>query len=125
MKKLLFICSIIAATLTSTSCSKQSQIEKTVAEINKVVPMTVGYNRMDTCILDGKTVKIINTLLTDEISSVTEEQLQQGKELALLNAKNNKDFKIFIDNGCDFAFIYKKLDGSDLFQITLKNEELK
>ncbi len=124
MKKLIFLLSCIILIGIISGCSGSDKYKKHIDELNAKLPQEKGGIRVDKISVEDQTFKCYYTILVD-LPAPAEGELMQAKTMLAETIKNDPTYKVFRDDNMNFLFVYRKADGSMLWETKLTPEDYK
>lgn len=124
MKKLLFVLGCIALIGAISGCSDNGKYKKYIDELNAKLPQEKGSIRIDKMAVEDGTFKCYYTILVD-LPAPGEDELAQAKIMLTESVKGDSAYKVFRDDNMNFLFVYRKIDGSTLWEAKLTPEDYK
>ncbi len=124
MKKLIFLLSCIILIGIIQGCSGNDKYKKIIDELNAKLPREARGVRVDKITVEDQTYKSYYTMLVD-LPTPSEDELAQAKTILIETVKSEPMYKMFRDDNMDFLFIYRKADGSTLWETKLTPEDYK
>lgn len=122
MKKILFYLVVLVIALASSGCSSENKYKKHIEELNQQLPQGNGSIRLDKMLLEDGAFKCYYTILIDVLPPA-EEELIDAKKMLIERVKGDSSFDVFREDKLDFYFVYRKDDGTKMWEVRITPED--